>query len=68
MDKKKIIFVIGAGRSGTHLLADTLTKNVEASYYNEINDFWKKPFVFLKTDYIPENYSETNVLYCTRLI
>lgn len=54
---KKIIFVIGAARSGTHLLADTLSKNTDCTYLNEINDFWKQPFPFLKTDYIPDYYS-----------
>lgn len=56
---KKVIFIIGAGRSGTKLLADTLADNIDACYLNEINDFWKQVSPFLKTDFIPEKYAKT---------
>ena len=45
-----LIFVVGAPRSGTHLLGSILSNNIEAVYLNEVNDYWKKAFN-LKYDY-----------------
>ncbi|GAL12369.1 hypothetical protein JCM19233_3361 [Vibrio astriarenae] len=39
----KIVFVIGAARSGTHLVGSSINKVVGDSYYlAEINEFWNK--------------------------
>lgn len=35
------IIVIGAARSGTHLLATMLTKRIDCAYANEVNDIWR---------------------------
>lgn len=57
MDKLPFIpvFVVGAPRSGTHLLATSLLENMDCVYRNEINEFWKSSHPFLKTDMIPES-------------
>ena len=46
------IIVIGAARSGTHLIASTIRENIDCIYLNEINDLWKKRFPFLNIDEI----------------
>lgn len=48
------IIIIGAARSGTHLIATTIKKNIDCIYLNEINDLWKKRFPFLYLDEINE--------------
>ena len=48
------IIIIGAARSGTHLIATTIKKNLDCIYLNEINDLWKKRFPFFYLDEISE--------------
>lgn len=39
----KIVFIIGAARSGTHLLGSSISNVIEDSHYlAEINEFWNK--------------------------
>tara|TARA_B100001029_G_C15057127_1_gene455284 strand:- start:1787 stop:2734 length:948 start_codon:yes stop_codon:yes gene_type:complete len=56
------IIIIGAARSGTHLIATTIKKNIDCIYLNEINDLWKKRFPFLELDEIdPESITPKKV-------
>ena len=41
------IIIVGAARSGTHLIATSIQKNINCIYLNEINDVWKKIFCLL---------------------
>tara|TARA_B100000902_G_scaffold18326_1_gene21963 strand:- start:10401 stop:12128 length:1728 start_codon:yes stop_codon:yes gene_type:complete len=52
IDKVTPIIVIGAARSGTHLIASTIKKNIDCIYFNEVNDLWKKRYPFLDVDEI----------------
>ncbi|MGY8987287.1 MAG: sulfotransferase family protein [Flavobacteriales bacterium] len=54
-DKLQPIIIIGAARSGTHVIATTIKKNIDCIYLNEINDLWKKRFPFLNLDEIEES-------------
>ena len=54
-DQLQPIIIIGAARSGTHLIATTIKKNIECIYLNEINDLWKKRFPFLIIDEIDDS-------------
>jgi hypothetical protein len=56
------IFVIGAPRSGTHILAISLVRNLDCSYRSEINNFWKSSHPCLKTDFIPENFANPKLI------
>ena len=60
IDKLQPIIIIGAARSGTHLIATTIKKNIDCIYLNEINDLWKKRFPFLEIDEIDENIITPN--------
>ncbi|MAO72354.1 MAG: hypothetical protein CMD02_07620 [Flavobacteriales bacterium] len=51
----KPVIVIGAARSGTHLIASTIRENIDCIYLNEINDLWKKRFPFLTLDEIEKD-------------
>ncbi len=54
-----IYFIIGVPRSGTYLLGDLLKKTIPHScFISEINDFWKRYFPFVRTDYI--SYHQVN--------
>lgn len=55
MKKIQPIIIIGAARSGTHLIASTIKKNIDCIYLNEINDLWKKQYPFLDVDEIAED-------------
>ena len=57
----KMLFVVGAGRSGTDILATTLLKNLEdVAYLVEINDLWTSETPGLSHDMVtPYMLSET---------
>lgn len=59
-NKLQSIMIIGAARSGTHLIATTIQKNIDCIYLNEINDLWKKRFPFLRLDEIKESEITSN--------
>ena len=51
IDETKIIFIIGAARSGTHLIANSLFNSIDNSQYlPEINEFWNKFNLEVNTD------------------
>ena len=52
LDKIEPIIIVGAARSGTHLIATSIQKNINCIYLNEINDVWKKHFLFIDSDEI----------------
>ena len=54
-DQLQPVIIVGAARSGTHLIATTIKKNIECIYLNEINDLWKKRFPFLIIDEIDDS-------------
>jgi hypothetical protein len=56
------VFVVGAPRSGTHLLATSLAENIDCIYRNEINEFWKSSHPFLKTDFIPASKASAKTI------
>ena len=61
------IIILGAARSGTHLIATSIQKNIDCIYLNEINDLWKKQFLFLNSDEIlPKDITDTKVLKTRR--
>jgi len=66
IDKLQPIIIIGAARSGTHLIATTIKKNIDCIYLNEINDLWKKRFPFLEIDEIDENIITPNKVKLVR--
>ena len=50
----RLIFVIGAARSGTHLVASTIAQAFpEAQYLSELNEFWSR-FALNKQDLVDE--------------
>lgn len=60
---KKMIFVVGPARSGTHLLANSIASSLEGiQYLPEINEFWNK-YNKAQTDYmVPSMYSDLELL------
>ncbi len=66
LDKINPIIIIGAARSGTHLIATSIQKNIDCIYLNEINDLWKKNFLFLESDEIAENLISSEKVHKTR--
>ena len=56
------ILVLGAARSGTHLLASTIAKNLDAAYIGETNELWKRFVPVTKSDYIPSSYATEDVV------
>lgn len=49
----KPILVVGAARSGTHLLASTINRNFDVAYTGEVNELWKRYVPASRTDLIP---------------
>lgn len=43
---EKPIIVIGAARSGTHMLAKALEMNLSVHYLGECNELWKRHLPF----------------------
>ncbi len=63
IDKISPIIILGAARSGTHLIATSIQKNIDCIYLNEINDLWKKQFLFMNSDEIlPEEITNAKVI------
>jgi hypothetical protein len=63
IDKITPIIILGAARSGTHLIATSIQKNIDCIYLNEINDLWKKQFLFMNSDEIlPEEITNAKVI------
>ena len=62
MNQMKLIFVIGAPRSGTHMLASHINKNVDnVVYLGEINEIWKEFILLQKSDWISSKYVSSAV-------
>jgi len=59
--KKKIIYFIGPGRSGSTILSITLSNIPSISYFGELSSFW-----LLKG--IPRNGNEKDVLFWKKLV
>ncbi|MAW21301.1 MAG: hypothetical protein CMD16_02755 [Flavobacteriales bacterium] len=66
INKIEPIIIIGAARSGTHLIATSIQKNINCIYLNEINDLWKKKFVFIDSDEITLDIINTEKVNQTR--
>jgi len=66
IDKIDPIIIIGAARSGTHLIATSIQKNISCIYFNEINDLWKKQFLFMKSDEITSGIITEKKVFKTR--
>ena len=63
IDEISPIIILGAARSGTHLIATSIQKNIDCIYLNEINDLWKKQFLFMNSDEIlPEEVTDVKVI------
>jgi len=68
-----IFFIIGAPRSGTHLLAKSINYNVDCISINEVNTFWQQ-YAVNNTDFCPNSkFSEKEIKkirkkYITRFI
>jgi hypothetical protein len=63
IDDVSPIIILGAARSGTHLIATSIQKNIDCIYLNEINDLWKKQFLFMNSDEIlPKEITDVKVL------
>lgn len=66
LDKITPIIIVGAARSGTHLIATSIKKNIDCIYLNEINDLWKKNFLFIDSDEIRSDVINSEKVYKTR--
>jgi hypothetical protein len=63
IDEISPIIILGAARSGTHLIATSIQKNIDCIYLNEINDLWKKQFLFMNSDEIlPKEITNAKVI------
>ena len=56
------IFVVGAARSGTHLVATTLRKNLDVVYTGEVNELWKRYVPPSRYDSIPSSAASEEVI------
>jgi len=60
------IFVVGAARSGTYLLASTIAENFNVSYIGEANELWKRHAPVSKYDVIPASSATEGMIANTR--
>ncbi len=61
-----VIMVVGAPRSGTHLLAESILRNIEADYTGEINEVWKRHVATGEIDVVPARLATKEVVAKTR--
>tara|TARA_B100000795_G_scaffold129410_1_gene96432 strand:- start:837 stop:2540 length:1704 start_codon:yes stop_codon:yes gene_type:complete len=66
IDEISPIIIIGAARSGTHLIATSIQKNINCIYLNEINDLWRDQFLFMKSDEITSDIITDEKVFKTR--
>jgi len=60
----KTILIVGAARSGTHMLSKIIRENIgedDCVYIGEINDFWNS-FYNTGSDYIPSSMVEDSII------
>lgn len=63
---EKPIIVIGAARSGTHMLAKALEMNLSVHYLGECNELWKRHLPFSKYDAVTPSSITEKVVEATR--
>ncbi|OGI00448.1 MAG: hypothetical protein A2Y25_11910 [Candidatus Melainabacteria bacterium GWF2_37_15] len=59
---EKPIIIMGAARSGTHIVAESIKENLDVLYLGECYDIWKKHLPSSKYDDIPEKALTPNVI------
>lgn len=59
-EKINHILIVGAARSGTHLLATMLRARVDCAYAGEVNDVWRLAAGNCRHDMIPASSATTN--------
>jgi LPS sulfotransferase NodH len=62
----KPIIIVGAARSGTHMLAKALEMNLDVYYLGECNELWKKHLPFSKYDTVAPSSITEKVVETTR--